>query len=170
MPKIVCYSSHGLNNEPFNHPTVLDHLNTELPWGSEIQNSLDFKWLIIGWVANCPVFALDLKSGSPTIWNREKCLPVCQRPFEIWTKTSRFWMVQFSNGWDSSCCLKSDIPNVRISNVSEFWMFGIQIPTVVRFSDPDCIDYQILFQFWIKESPNKRGFVILNKSVLDHLP
>ena len=27
---LVRYSGHGLNNEPFNEQTVLDHLNTEL--------------------------------------------------------------------------------------------------------------------------------------------
>ena len=43
---LVHYSGHGLNNEPFNDPTVLNHLNTELvrysdphcitiQWGSE---------------------------------------------------------------------------------------------------------------------------------------
>ena len=29
MPDIVRYSSHGLNNEPFNDQTTFDHLNTE---------------------------------------------------------------------------------------------------------------------------------------------
>ena len=27
---LVCYSSHDLNNEPFNEQTILDHLNTKL--------------------------------------------------------------------------------------------------------------------------------------------
>ena len=27
---LICYSSHGLNNEPYDEPTVLDHSNTEL--------------------------------------------------------------------------------------------------------------------------------------------
>ena len=44
-----------------------------------VANVLDFKW--------------DLKFRSPTIWNMYKWAPFCQKPFEIWTKMSRFWMV-----------------------------------------------------------------------------
>ena len=32
---IFCYSRHGLNNEPFDEQTVLDHLNTELVSNSD---------------------------------------------------------------------------------------------------------------------------------------
>ena len=36
------------------------------------------------------------------IWNPDKWVPFCQKLFEICTKTSGFWMDQFSNGWDYS--------------------------------------------------------------------
>ena len=54
---LVCYSGHGLNNEPFGNRTILDHSHTELvrysdPHCSGIQNKpktgplcLVFKWL-----------------------------------------------------------------------------------------------------------------------------
>ena len=35
--------------------------------GTEIQTSLDFEWLIRGWIANGPDFEWDLKSGSTNI-------------------------------------------------------------------------------------------------------
>ena len=76
-----------------------NHYKNLIQWGSEIRTSLDFKWLKRGWVANGLNFKLDLKSWSPTIWNSDKWPPFCQKPLEIWTKMSRFWMVQFSNGW-----------------------------------------------------------------------
>ena len=44
----------------------------------------------------------DLKSGNSTIWNPDKWPQLCQKPFEIWTNMSGFWMVQFPNGWDYS--------------------------------------------------------------------
>ena len=70
---------------------------------SEIGTSLDFKWLKRGWVANGLVFEWDLKYGSPTIWNLDWWPPFCQKPFEIRTKLSRFWMVRFS---DPNCMRK----------------------------------------------------------------
>ena len=35
-------------------------------------------------------------------WNPNKWPLFCPKPFKIQTKTSRFWMVRFSNGWDHS--------------------------------------------------------------------
>ena len=61
-----------------------------MQWRSEIRTSLDFEWSKRCWVANGPKFEWDLKSGSPTICNPDKWPPFCQKPFEIWTKTSRF--------------------------------------------------------------------------------
>ena len=64
-------------------------------------------------------FEWDLKSGRPTNWNLNKWALFCQKPFEIQTKTCRFWMVQSLNGWDYSCShwhLKSVLQKVRISN------------------------------------------------------
>ena len=70
-----------------------------MQWRSEMWTSLDFKWLKRGWVAKGPDFEWDLKSGSPTIWYPDKFLSKT-----IWNpnKTSEFWMVWFSNGWDYS--------------------------------------------------------------------
>ena len=110
--------------------------------GSEIWTSLDFKWSKRGWVAYGLNFEWDLKSRCPTIWNLDKWAPFCQKPFEIWTKTSGFQMFQFLNGWAYSHSeiptiwkpdhWKSDLQKVWISNVSRFWMFGFQIPTVPK--------------------------------------
>ena len=61
--------------------------------GSEIQTSLDLEWLKWGWVVNGPDLEWNLKFGSPTIWNPGKWVPFCQKPFEIRTKMSKFWMV-----------------------------------------------------------------------------
>ena len=109
--------------------------------GYEIQTSLDFEWLKRGWVANGLDFKRDLKSRSPTIWNADKWSPFCPKPLEIRTKMSRFWMGQFSNGWDYSYChslstaiwkpdhLKSNLQKVQISSVS-----GFQIPSVYNFN------------------------------------
>ena len=52
------------------------------------------------WIFNCqkefvPDFKWNLKSGSPTIWNPDKWPLFCQKPFEIQTKMSRFWMVEW---------------------------------------------------------------------------
>ena len=41
-----------------------------------------------GWVAIGPDFEWDLKSGSPSIRNLDKWLPLNQKPFEIRTKMS----------------------------------------------------------------------------------
>ena len=88
-----------------------------IQWGSEIRPSLDFEWSKRGWVANSPDFKWDLKSGSSTIWNPDKYPPFSQKPFEILTKTSVFWMVLFSTGWDYSYgYLKSELQKVGISN------------------------------------------------------
>ena len=82
-----------------------------------------------------------------TIWNLAQWPPCCQKPFEIRTKTSRFWMVQFSNGWEYSYNhrksptiwkldhLKSDLQKVWISNVSGFQNVRFQISTTVLFID-----------------------------------
>ena len=64
-----------------------------IQWGPEIWTSLDFEWSKRGWVSNGPDFEWDLKSRSSTIWNSDNWLPFCQKPFEIQTKTSGFWMV-----------------------------------------------------------------------------
>ena len=100
----------------------------KIQWGSKLRTSLYFEWLKRSWVANCTDFEWDLKSGSPTIWNPGKWLPFCQKPFEIQTKTSGFWIFQFSNGWGYSYILsksqtiwkpehlKSDLQKVKISN------------------------------------------------------
>ena len=53
-----------------NVPVIICYVH----WGSEIWTSLDFEWSKRGWVANGPYFKCDLKSGSPTIWNPDKCL------------------------------------------------------------------------------------------------
>ena len=71
-------------------------------WGSEIQTSLDLKWLKRGWVANGQDLELAMKSVSPNIWNLDKLQPFCQKTFDIWTKMSGFWTVRFLNGWDNS--------------------------------------------------------------------
>ena len=68
--------------------------------GYKIQTSLDFERWKRGSFANSLDFKWHLTSGSPTIWNPDKWLPFCQKLLEIQTKTSRFQMVQFSNGWD----------------------------------------------------------------------
>ena len=60
--------------------------------GSEIRNSL--KRL------GCKWSGLWTGSESPTIWNPDKWPPFCEKHFEILTKTSGFWMVRFSKGWD----------------------------------------------------------------------
>ena len=73
----------------------------EIQWGSEIWTSLDFEWSKRGWDANVH-FEWVLKSRSLTIWIRTNAHHFVQKPFEIWTKTSKFWMVCFSNGWDYS--------------------------------------------------------------------
>ena len=44
--------------------------------------------------------------------------------------------------------LKSDLQNVRYSNVSGFWVFGIRIPTVVCYSDPQCIAHPSFCLLW----------------------
>ena len=56
-------------------------------WGSEILTSTGFEWSRRGWFVNGLHFERDLKSGSPTTGNLP---PFCQKPFEIYTKTSRF--------------------------------------------------------------------------------
>ena len=43
MPDIVCYSSHGLNKEPFNNQTTFDHLNTELVRYSDPQCTIKIR-------------------------------------------------------------------------------------------------------------------------------
>ena len=92
----------------------------KLQWGSEIRTSLDFEWSKRGWVANGPDFERDLKSGSPTIWNRDKWLPFCQKSFEIWTKTAGFqWSCYSPTLWKPDH-LKFDLQKVRILNVSRF--------------------------------------------------
>ena len=77
---------------------------------------------------------------KPNHWNPDKWLPFCQKPFEIRTNMSGFWMVRFSNGWDYTYGhsqtiwkpdhLKSNLQNVWISNAFGFQMVGFQIPTV----------------------------------------
>ena len=47
----------------------------------------------LGWIGNGLDFKWDLKSGSPNIWNLNKLSLFCQKPFEILTKMSGFWMV-----------------------------------------------------------------------------
>ena len=64
-------------------------------WGSEIRTSLEFEWYKRGWLANDPDFKWDLKSWIPIVWNPDKWLPFCQKPFGIWTKMSGFQMVRF---------------------------------------------------------------------------
>ena len=120
----VQFSDHHLTTRPFNNQTIWQQ-DTNLPfeyqtspglrwslyglnqrekiqWGSEIWTSLDFKLSKRSWVANGLDFKWNLKSGSPTIWNLDKWVPFCQKPFEIRTKMSGFWMVRFLNGWDYS--------------------------------------------------------------------
>ena len=60
---LVCYSRHGLNSEPFNEQTVLDHLNTKLVYYSDPHCSpvissptldgwpLMFETTVSGWTA-----------------------------------------------------------------------------------------------------------------------
>ena len=56
----VRYSGHGLNNEPFDERTVLDHLNTKLvrysdphcTVGKDAQNSETFE----NWTFTCLIF------------------------------------------------------------------------------------------------------------------
>ena len=82
-----------------------------IQWGSEIRPSLDYQWSYRGWVANGLNFEWDLghiiwsfpessKSRSPTIWNPDKWPSFFQKPFEIRTKMSGFWVVRFLSGWD----------------------------------------------------------------------
>ena len=85
--RIVCYSDASYHG-------------SSIQWGSEIRPSLDFEWSERGWVANGLDFEWHLKSWSLTIWNPDKWTPFYQKPFEIRTKPSRFWMVWLSNGWD----------------------------------------------------------------------
>ena len=100
-------------------------------WGSEIRTSLDFEWSKRGWVANGPGFEWDLKSGSPTIWNRDKWPPFCQKSIEIWTKTAGFqWSCYSPTLWKPDH-LKFDLQKVWILNVSRFQMAKFQIPTVL---------------------------------------
>ena len=54
------------------------------------------------WILNGQDFEWDLKSGSPTVWNKDQLPPFCQKPFEIRTKMSKFWMAWFWNGYDYS--------------------------------------------------------------------
>ena len=72
------------------------------------------------------------------IWNPET------KQFEIWVKTSGFWMVRFSNQWDYSYShtyspnqWKPDqqisiLQKVWNSNVSGFWMVGFQTPNIFK--------------------------------------
>ena len=102
---------------------------------SEIHPRLHFESSKRVWVANGMDFKRDLKSGSPAIRNPDKWPAFCQKPFEIRTKTSRFWKVWYSKGYGYSFShsptiwkpdhLKSNPQKVWISNVS-----GIQISTV----------------------------------------
>ena len=71
-------------------------------WGSKIWISLDLEWSKRDWFANDMDFNWDLKPRSTTISNPGKWLPFCQKPLESWTKTSKFRLVWFSNGWDHS--------------------------------------------------------------------
>ena len=57
----------------------MSNRNTHVHLGSEIQTSLDFKWLRRGWVTNGPDFEWDLKSKRPSILNPDKCQPFCKK-------------------------------------------------------------------------------------------
>ena len=65
-----------------------------IQWGFEIRTSLDFKWLIRGWVENGLDLEWDLKLESPIILNQDKWVPFCKKPFEIRTWTSSFQKVR----------------------------------------------------------------------------
>ena len=86
-----------LKSKPLVNQTPFNHLNTQVlsptQWESEIRTCLDLEWF-----QRVLDFKCDLKSGRPSIWNLDKRLQFCHKPFEIGTKTSKFQMVWFSNG------------------------------------------------------------------------
>ena len=49
-------------------------------------------------ILNDSNFEWDLKYRNPTIWNLDKWLSFCQKPFKIWKKKFGLWMVWFWNG------------------------------------------------------------------------
>ena len=67
-----------------------------------------------GQFTNSPDFECDLKSGSQTIWNPDKWPPFFKKPSEIWTKISRFWIIQFHM---FRALWKLDFQKVWISNL-----------------------------------------------------
>ena len=72
-------------------------------------------WMVKkGQFTNSLDFECDLKSGSQTIWNPDKWPPFFKKPSEIWTKISRFWIIQFHM---FRALWKLDFQKVWISNV-----------------------------------------------------
>ena len=94
-----------------------------------VEKRLGYKW---------SGFWMGSKSGSPTIWNPDKWLPFWQKPLEIRTKISRFWMVRFPNCWTIAIAKAPPFENRTIWNPtfkkSGFRMVRFQIPTVLQSS------------------------------------
>ena len=82
---------------------------------------------------------------------------ILSKTFEIWTKTSGFWMSRFFNGWDYSHSqsttiwkldhLKPDLLKDKISNVPDFEWSDFRSPLFffVFFAS-----YDYLFDYYIK--------------------
>ena len=115
----------------------------------------------------------DLKSGLVWILNGQKevslqmvrilkkilnlkAQPFCQKPFEIKTKMSGFWLVQFSNGWDHSYSQTLWKPDrLKSFKKSGSGMIRFQIPTVKHPSansicTPGCEDWTCSVFEWSK--------------------
>ena len=81
---------------------------------------------------------------NPTIWNPDKRPPFCQKPFEIQTKMSGFWIVQFSNDWDSSHSHTTKARPFENQTIFEIWPsksldFKCFWISNGRISDPHCM-------------------------------
>ena len=88
----------------------------QIQWGSENRTCPDFEWLKVDRTANGPIFEWHSKT--------ERFLP---RPFE-----HRTFFGQTIRNPDIFDHSKTDDKNVRFSNVSDIWMFGFRIPTVLN--------------------------------------
>ena len=62
---------------------------------------------------------------QPAIWNSDKWVPFCQKPLEIQAKMTRFWLVQFSNGWTTIAIAVAKAFEIKPSKSLDFKCFSV---------------------------------------------